>query len=163
MRALLVALSLAVTSALVGCGSTCPAPAAPTAQHDEARDREALMQADRDFAKATSERGLEGWVSFFTDDGVQFPNKKDVIQGKAAIRAQMTPLFSDPDLRLEWEPARADASGDLGWTIGHARLMHKEPDGSWTVKVKLKYLTVWHRQPDGTWKVAIDVGNEDAP
>jgi len=159
MRAAFFAFAFSLACASLACR---PA-AAPVVVHDEARDREALMRADREFAKATAERGLDGWVSFFTDDGVQFPNKKDVIQGKAAIRAQMTPLFSDADLRLEWEPARADASGDLGWTIGHARLMHREPDGTWKVASKLKYLTVWHRQPDGTWKVAIDVGNEDAP
>ena len=110
-------LVVAAASSL-SCGSSCPVPAAPVAQHDVARDREALMQTDRDFAKATAARGVDGWLSFFADDGAQLPAKKDIVEGKAAIHALMTPLFSDADLRLEWEPAGADASGDLGtWKV----------------------------------------------
>lgn len=147
----------------IGCSSAQHATAVTPPTHDVAGDRAALMQADRDFARAAATRGLEGWVDAFEDDGAQIIDKKGAIRGHEAIRALMTKLFTNPDAKLEWEPERAEASGDLGWTYGHARLMHKEADGSWTIARKLQYVTIWHRQPDGKWKVQLDIGNEDVP
>ncbi len=36
-------------------------------------ERAALRQADIEFAKATAARGVEGWVSYFAEDGSMFP------------------------------------------------------------------------------------------
>lgn len=124
-----------------------------------------LLQADRDFARTVAEKGLEGWVSWFTSDGVQFPAKEGLAIGHAAIRRVMADAFADPTLELSWEPAEASAaaSGDLGYTIGHAFVSKKGPGGTKVVVSKLKYLTVWKRQPDGSWKVGADLGNLDQP
>lgn len=45
--------------------------------------REILLQTDRDFDQATAEKGIEGWVSYFAEDGSMFPAGGDIITGKA--------------------------------------------------------------------------------
>jgi ketosteroid isomerase-like protein len=159
MRALLLALSLSFATSLVACHSALP----QVVVHDENADRQALLQADRAFAKATADRGVEGWLSFFADDGAQLAAKKGVVQGKENIRLLMTPLLTDASSRLEWQPTRAEVSGDMGWTIGRARLLHRDADGAWRIAGRMQYLTVWRRQKDGSWRVILDIGNEDAP
>lgn len=167
--------ALAMTMTSFGCGSAqCPSPAAPpgsnaptgdtvlaaASAHDLVADRATSTATDRDFAKATAEHGVDGWVSFFADDGARIIDKKGLVRGHDAIRALVAPLLSDPDRRLERETS--DASGDLGWTYGHARLMRREA-GEWRVAAKMQYLTTWRRQPNGAWRVIPDVGAEDAP
>ncbi len=122
-----------------------------------------LLSADRAFARATSERGLDGWLDAFTDDGVQLPSGQPIVRGKAEIRTSMAPLLNDPSNRLRWDPdhASVSASGDLGYTIGRATVSKVGPSGGEAEVARLKYLTVWKRQPDGHWKVAVDVGNAD--
>jgi ketosteroid isomerase-like protein len=127
---------------------------------DAARERKALLDADRQFARETAERGVEAWAAWFTEDGTMYPARIDPVQGRAAIRELMSDLH-DPRsdrgvLRLEWQPARAEVSesGELGWTTGTSRAV--TPDG----ERRGKYITIWHKQADGSWKVAADLGNQ---
>jgi ketosteroid isomerase-like protein len=126
---------------------------------DPGAAREALMAADRGFDSTTAARGLEGWVSFFADSGLQVPDRGDFIVGHGAIRSHMQGLFADTTLSLRWEPDRADASADgsLGYTIGHWRMLAR-PAG--TEVARGHYLTAWRKQPDGSWKVTADIGNQ---
>lgn len=121
-----------------------------------------LLVADRSFARDTAERGLEGWVEAFAEDGAQMATGQALVVGRPAIRELMKPLFSDPTSRLRWEPEHAavGASGDIGYTYGHAQMMKVGPAGE-TVGAKIQYLTVWKRQLDGSWKVAMDVGTPE--
>jgi ketosteroid isomerase-like protein len=158
-------LPLVVVSALAcACATNCPPPMAgmpPSKdEHDTSglsADAASVMQADRDFAQVTAQKGVDGWVSFFADDGAQMPNGRDLVVGHAAIRAFMAPFFEKT--RLEWAPERGEAHGDLGYTMGRAKIIRRE-DGKEIGRSK--YLTVWKRQPDATWKVKLDIGNEDA-
>jgi len=126
---------------------------------DVAKERKALMDADTQFARDTAERGVEGWVSWFTDDGTMYPPARDAIEGRAAIREQMGDLY-DPrsgqgGLRLDWQPIRAEVSesGELGWTTGTSKVVT-------TAGMRQgRYITVWRKQADGSWKVWADLGN----
>ncbi|MFL5398871.1 MAG: YybH family protein [Myxococcales bacterium] len=124
-----------------------------------AKERKALMDADAQFARDTAARGVEGWVSWFTDDGTMYPPARDAIEGRAAIREQMGDLY-DPrsgqgGLRLDWQPIRAEVSesGELGWTTGTSKVVT-------TAGMRQgRYITVWRKQADGSWKVWADLGN----
>jgi ketosteroid isomerase-like protein len=157
----LAALVLAVASALaVACAPSGSSKKAFTSDvHMEAE----LMEADRSFARDTSDRGIDGWVDAFTDDGVQLPSGEPLARGKAAIRNVMVALLSDPTSKLRWDPDRAQvsSSGDLGYTLGRATVSKVGPSGGELVVAKLKYLSVWKRQADGHWKVAVDVGTPE--
>lgn len=166
----LAGLAAAVTwIGLVGCGPPGePGPASETAAEtaDVEAVRDDLMEADRAFARATAERGVEGWVAYFAPEGAMVRGRGE-ITGDAAIRDAMAGFLADTTVSFTWEPVRADAaaSGDLGYTIGtyeiRARTEGELLDHG-------MYLTVWERQTDGTWKVAADIGSpapqeEDAP
>jgi uncharacterized protein (TIGR02246 family) len=133
-------------------------------KEDFQAERAALRQADIDFAKATAERGVDGWVSYFAEDGSMFPGNAPIVTGKDAIRAYMAPAFADPSFSLTWQPTRADVSrsGDLGYTVGSFERKSSDPQGNPAVR-RGKYVTIWKKQADGNWKVVVDIGNLDQP
>jgi ketosteroid isomerase-like protein len=133
-------------------GRTAPARAAEGAA--------VLLEADRAFDRETNARRIDGWVDWFAEDGRMFPDGRDVIQGKAAIRELMAPLFSRPENSLRWEPIGGDiaASGELGYTFGHSTSRRPNAAGE-TGDHFGKYVTIWKKQADGGWKVVLDIGN----
>jgi ketosteroid isomerase-like protein len=122
-----------------------------------------VRQADSDFCKATREKGLEGWVSFFAEDAVvsQF---KPPAQGREGVRKAYGELFARRDLDFQWAPQQAEvfAAGTLGYTTGRYTLAYTKQDGT-HVKQSGSYLTVWQKQTDGSWKVIADFGAPDKP
>jgi ketosteroid isomerase-like protein len=62
------------------------------------------------------------------------------------------------DFVLTWEPLKADASGDLGYTFGNWARKSKTAAGSDTT-VYGNYVSIWKRQADGSWKYVFDSGN----
>ena len=140
------------------------ADATPALPNDSlARARAAIMQADRDFARATAERGVEGWLAYFETNGSQVNGGGTVTTGLPAIRTLMTPTLSDPALRLRWEPidALVGPSARLGSTVGRWELTRRDSSGVDRVASRGTYLTVWRRQADGRWKIVTDVGSPD--
>ncbi len=137
--------------AVNACGATTDLDAA----------RQAIMDADRAFAQETAANGVDGWVSYFAEDGVQF-RPGGTISGHAAIRELMTPELSNPSYSLTWEPveARVSRSGDLGYTIGRYESRAVGPDGQEMVTTG-SYVSIWRLQEDGSWKVELDIGNPD--
>lgn len=124
--------------------------------------REELLATDRAFDSVVAEKGVEGWVSFFADSGIQMPEGSGIVVGHDAIRKHMSGFFADTNQKLRWVPDRAEASSDgtLGYTIGHWTLMVRDSGGSHEA-YRGKYLTVWRRQADGSWKAETDVGNTE--
>jgi len=141
---------LAAVAALSGCEG----------RKNVAGAAEAIRNADIAFAKATAERGVDGWVSYFADSGVMAIPGRNVV-GRAAIRELMAPELGDTTVSLTWKPVSVEVSPDarMGYTIGRwdrtSRVNASAPvrHGS--------YVTVWRKQGDGTWKVMLDIGNAD--
>ncbi|HSR90540.1 MAG TPA: nuclear transport factor 2 family protein, partial [Gemmatimonadales bacterium] len=121
------------------------------APHASVRDE--LIAVDRAFDSVVAEKGVEGWVSFFADSGIQMPEGSGNVIGHDAIRRHMSGFFSDTNQKLRWVPDKADASSDgtLGYTIGHWILTVRDSTGQHEA-YRGKYLTVWRRQADGSWK-----------
>jgi ketosteroid isomerase-like protein len=123
-----------------------------------------LENADREFMRAATERGLDGWVSFFTVDAVRLPKIGDkMIKGVAAVRKADASLFTDPNRKLVWEPADAHmfADGKSGVTTGHFKVILKNPTGSEKIVATGSYITGWRKEADGRWKVSFDTGTAD--
>ena len=141
---------VAVCICLVACG-----PAA------DVQDEAEVMETDRAFARATAARGVEGWVSYFAEDGIMVSGLAVVI-GQDSIRALMTPAFADSTYSLRWEPTRAEVagSGDLWYTLGTFESRRTDADGNVVIRTG-SYLTVWRREQSGEWKVALDIGSPD--
>jgi ketosteroid isomerase-like protein len=126
---------------------------------DVTKERKALMDSDTQFARDTAQRGVEGWVSWFTEDGTMYPPAREAIRGREAIREEMGDLH-DPrsgqgGVRLEWQPnpVRGERSRRPGMDDGH---LQPRDDGGMR---QGRYITIWRKQADGSWKVWADLGN----
>ncbi len=126
-----------------------------------AAERE-LLAADAAFNDAVQKGGLEAWVSFFAEQGVQ--DGAPPVVGHDAIRKAMAEDFAQKDIRLTWQPqgARSLDSGRLGLTWGRWQEHFQTPDGK-SVDLTGQYITIWKMQKDGTWKVIWDGGEVTPP
>ena len=115
----------------------------------------AIEAADRAFASDVAARGIEGWIAGFAADGVLWRGDSFAI-GHDSIRAAMSPMLSDPDARLEQEPATSALApaGDVGLTVGRFRALRRGKEGQFEERARGTYVSVWRRQPDGSWKIA---------
>ena len=121
-----------------------------------------LMQADRDFARATAQERAEGWMRYMAEDAVIFRAKP--LMGKTAIRELYQKVFADADFSLAWEPKKGEMfpSGDLGYTVGRWLSTSAGKDGKKQTQHGT-YMTLWKKQADGSWKVVGDIGSADPP
>jgi ketosteroid isomerase-like protein len=121
-----------------------------------------LMQLDRDFDKATTEKGVDGWVMYFAPNGSMLGDTSQTTTGIAAIRAQMEPIFKDSSFSLRWYPTKAELMipGVIGYTVGRWERRWKNKEGK-IMKSTGTYSTTWKKQPDGSWKIVLDSGSPD--
>jgi len=124
------------------------------------RDASALMQVDRDFAKATAAKRLDGWMSFMAPNAVLL--RAEPLVGLEQISAGMAKDFNAPGFQLTWEPTKAEFVGDgpVGYTIGRYDVKFTGDDGKLHT-AHGTYMTTWRKQHDGSWKVAADIGSPD--
>jgi len=128
---------------------------------DLAALRQSLIDVDIAFAKATAERGRDGWLLFFAEDAVLLPHNEPIVRGLKDIRSYYE-RNGFTGQGLTWKPAQAEvsAAGDLGYTYGTFENVTASPDGREQRRTG-KYTTVWRRQEDGSWKLTLDIGSLD--
>ena len=126
------------------------------------RDTKVLMDAERAFAKATAERGVDGWMEFMAPNAVEL--SAEPLVGLDQIRAGMGKQFKLPGFKITWEPTKAEflGKGDVGFAVGRYEVRFTGDDGKPQVE-KGTYLTTWQKQKDGSWKVVSDIGSPDPP
>ena len=119
----------------------------------------ALLQVDRDFARAGVAKNIEDLMTYIAED-VRFYSAGVMLTGKLPFREVWTKGFADPNWNISWAPLYAEAaqSADLGYTTGSFEIHEKSSDGTPLVR-KGSYVTIWRKQPDGSWKVALDIGS----
>jgi ketosteroid isomerase-like protein len=123
-----------------------------------------LMQIDRDFDKATAEKGVDGWVMYFAPNGSMLGDTSQPTTGIAAIRTQMEPIFKDSSFSLRWHPTKGEMMipGIIGYTVGRWERLWKNKEGKMMKSIGT-YSTIWKKQPDGSWKIVLDSGSSDGP
>lgn len=124
------------------------------------KTKQELLAADRAFCKATTEKGIDGWMSYMASDAARLgPIGSKFVTGTDNIRKQDGPLFANPQVKLLWEPADAHAfaDGKSGITTGKYRLIEKSAEGKETTKSQGAYVTTWRKDETG-WKVIFDTG-----
>lgn len=107
--------------------------------------------ADAAFDADTDQRGVDGWMAWFADDGVMWDDERRSV-GRAAIGAVMKPVLEGGSLR--WQPTRSALApeGTLAVTAG----VFQAGPATGT------YVTVWRNDPEG-WRAIFDVGRRDPP
>ena len=126
-----------------------------------ATPKEEILQADRDFNKATQAKRAEGLISYFADDAV-VPHHPP-LAGKSAIGEYYQKVFADANFSLTWEPMKAEvfAGGKMGYTVG--KYVARFEDKGKRMEQTGTYITVWKKQDDGSWKIVEDTGSESGP
>ena len=116
---------------------------------------EGLFDAERAFARASTERGIRAsFLEYFAADGVDFR------PGPGPMRERMLarPVPADPlALLLDWSPQAGAVAraGDLGFTTGPYSLRNQR-DASAPTRYGY-FFSVWKRE-SGVWRVALDAG-----
>ena len=143
-RVLIISLALTITSAA--------ARAAETTSESVQDALQSLVQAEKNFAQMSVEKGIRAaFLANFADDAIVFDpgpvNGKQLYQKRPATDAQLT-----------WQPIFADIAraGDMGYTTGPWEF--KKTKGDEKPVAYGQFLSVWKKQPDGTWKVVLDGG-----
>ena len=124
------------------------------------RNPQVLIDAEHAFAKATAERGIDGWMEFMAPNAVELG--AEPLVGLDQIRAGMGKQLGTPGFKLTWEPTKAEflGGGDIGFVVGRYEAHYNGADGKPQVG-RGTYLTTWQQQKDGSWKVISDVGSPD--
>jgi len=128
----------------VGCGGSAPVE----------EDPETLLRLDREWA--TTVKDLDKFMAYYAPDASLYLPGMPIATGTGAIRDALTKFSSTPGFSFEFVPAKADVSGDVGYTTGtyRATIGGAMEQG--------KYIEVWKKQSDGQWKVQEDIFNADS-
>jgi ketosteroid isomerase-like protein len=122
---------------------------------DQEAARTALMNADREFSRASADQGArEAFLLYAAKDVRLFRNNHFPFVGKMAAADALTPITAE----WTWKPSFAgvSVSGDLGYSYGIYEL--REKSGAGSVSERGNYARVWKRV-DGTWKLEVDVAD----
>jgi uncharacterized protein (TIGR02246 family) len=134
--------------------------ATPTAVADEATDRQAVMDTDREFAAFARDHGPPAAFSeYMADDAVWLPINGHAVKGREAIVSEMS---KGPEYELNWAPEDAQVSGDMAYTWGKYTVRFDSGEEGMVTGYG-KYTAVWRRQSDGSWRWVLDMGNPSPP
>src|SRR5258705_6261151 len=112
-----------------------------------------LLHADSAFAALSVASGAKNaFLAFSAEEAISFGSGAEMTRGRQAIGAGFDGFPAGAV--LEWWPVAAEIapSGDLGCTVGEARIT--------SLNYYSKYLTIWRRQQGGAWRFVADGGNE---
>jgi ketosteroid isomerase-like protein len=134
--------------------STTPSgPSGPLGAQVRGRaDPTELLHADSAFAALSVASGAKNaFLAFSAEEAISFGSGAEMTRGRQAIGAGFDGFPAGAV--LEWWPVAAEIapSGDLGCTVGEARIA--------SLNYYSKYLTIWRRQQGGAWKFVADGGN----
>lgn len=124
---------------------------------DPAALQQEVLASDAAFAALCVAEGYSVAFPEYAADDAVVTTGRDYRWGKDAVTtfwAGWTPAET-----VNWSPSIVGvaASGDLAYTIGAAT--YDFDDGTSSLHLGSKYLTVWVRQPDGGWRWLLDVDN----
>lgn len=119
----------------------------------------AMVDADRAFARFSADSGgpAGAFARWVAPDGMLLGGRAVPWRGPEQIKEAFAGFPSDG--KFAWDPIDAIAlssrGGDLGFTIGEARIAATPADVSYS-----KYLTIWRREADGRYRFIFDIGSE---
>src|SRR5689334_896222 len=132
---------------------------AVSCQQDNTEElKQQVLEADRNFSKRASEKGVAEAFLYYADEKVIKPSPgKQPLVGKFAL---LEFYKNNPvNYALTWEPLKAEASGNLGYTFGGYTLTTKTPDGKRDTITYGNYVSIWKKKKDGSWRYVLDTGN----
>ena len=128
------------------------------AMRNQGLTESSLLEADRAFAVAATERGVEGFKSFLTADVVGLSGTQPVL-GRDPMAEGWRSILTNQERAISWAPTAGGIieSAAIGLTTGRY-LIRNRADGA--VLSSGRYTTIWRRSANG-WKVVLDGGAPD--
>jgi uncharacterized protein (TIGR02246 family) len=150
----------AVAALVAGCGgskTTAPPP------DNRAADVQAVKDVEAAWLKDVDSKDPDKWVSYFTDDGSALYPGTATLDGKAAIKAAVTPIFADKNFSLTFQSTRSMASkgDDMVYSQGTFSMTTTNPKTKKPKTENGKFLTVYTKEADGSWKAVASTFNSD--
>ncbi len=141
-----------------GCGAPPPADT-------RAADVQAVKDLEAAWWKDAATKDVDKFVSYYADDASVLMPHMPALTGKAAIRADIAHMMSDPNYSLSFHADRIEAArgGDMVYTQGTYRATMTDPKTGQPVTETGKNVAIYRKQPDGSWKCVVDMGNSDPP
>lgn len=115
-----------------------------------------LLKVDRGFDSIIAKRGLEGWMSFMSEDTVlSLWDPLQPLAGREAIRKFLTDYFAIPGMEITLKPnaAHLSPSGNTGYTVGNYEWVIPNTVCHCTNHFRGTYIAVWRLGNDAQWKV----------
>jgi uncharacterized protein (TIGR02246 family) len=127
---------------------------------DYEAEKEAVMQASRDWSATVAAGNYEEALDVWADDAIMMPPDFPTLDGKEAIREYVMGAANIPGFRISWEPQQAfiSKSGDLAYLIEHNVIEIDGKDGQ-KIVTHGKVVTIWRRGADGQWQNVVDMWN----
>ncbi|WP_373071571.1 DUF4440 domain-containing protein [Zeaxanthinibacter enoshimensis] len=122
-------------------------------------EKEALMEASRDWANSTTN---EEYLSYWHEDAILLPQGRPALRGHDEIMAMLKETDSIPGWSVDWEPyeAHISESGDMGYLLERSLFTWNDSTGQ-LQKNYMNAVTIWKKQPDGSWKNVVDINTSD--
>jgi ketosteroid isomerase-like protein len=138
-------LIIALCSLLAACAAPARVP------NEQARLQ--VMETERAFARTMTERNLDAFGTFVSDDAVFFSGPTP-LHGKAAVVDWWARFYKNPAAPFSWEPEQVEvlASGDLALSTGPVR----DAKG----KLIAHFTSIWRLEAPGRWRIVFDKGAE---
>ena len=105
----------------------------------------------------------EGWVTLFTEDGVQMPPNSPANVGRESIRAWSQGFLGYFNVEFALTVAEVKIAGDWAFERGGYNIVLSPKPGGGSMSDAGKYITIYERQADGVWAIARDIWNTDNP
>lgn len=124
---------------------------------DEQKDIEAIRNASTRFSAAYVRGDIEEMLSIYTDDGVIFPNGRNMMRGKEKLRGYWT---LRPGRKITYHkatPVEISVEGDTAYDYGNYEVRGTQEGVAWEPAFG-KYVIVWKRTGD-SWKMHLDIWN----
>ena len=117
---------------------------------------EELFAIERAFAKTMTDRDLEAFSQFLSEEAIFFAGTQP-LRGKKQIAESWSAYFVDPTPPFSWEPDQVEvlASGTLALSTGPVR----DAAGN----VVARFNSIWRLENPGTWRVVFDKGSPATP
>lgn len=147
-------MGVATSTIIVGA---CTQPAV----RDSATERGKLAKTLREHVEAVNASDVEAILAGMTDDAIYLPPGAPHVQGKAALRKLLLPIYEQIDAEVAMRPAETVIAGDWAWEWGHLSGTTRLLAGGEPTRFEGKYIYVYQRQVDGSWKIARDIYNEN--
>ena len=116
-----------------------------------------IIQAEKDFEKMASEKGIAEAFAYYADTNAVIKRQNDtLIKGRENIRNYYSGDFYKT-AKVNWSPDFVDVSDDHSMAYTYGKYLWQSTDSTGQpIEFKGVFHTVWKKQQDGSWKYVWD-------